>query len=50
MLQKEMQANDELLDELHNIDDWANKVVTWILSIAIAGLVFIGMIINFFLV
>ena len=50
MLQKEMQANNELLDETNNFDDWANKVVTWSLSIAIAGLVFIGMVINFFLV
>lgn len=50
MLQKDMQANDELFDESHNLDDWANKVVTWSLNIAIAGLVFIGMLINFFFV
>jgi len=50
MLQKDMQANGELFDESNNFDDWAHKVVTWSLSIAIAGLVFIGMLINFFFV
>lgn len=50
MLQKEMQANDELFDEPDNFDDWGSKVVTWSLSLAIAALVFVGMMINFFLV
>jgi len=50
MLQKEMQASDELFDEANNLDDWANKIVTLSLSMAIAGLVAIGLIINFFFV
>ncbi|MGD8484119.1 MAG: hypothetical protein PVJ63_02525 [Thioalkalispiraceae bacterium] len=50
MLEKEMQANDELFDDMDHLDDWTNKIVTWSLSVAIAGLVFVGMFINFFLV
>ena len=45
-----MQASDDLFDEKNDIDDWANKVVTMSLTMAIAGLVFIGMLINFFFV
>jgi hypothetical protein len=35
---------------MDHLDDWTNKIVTWSLSVAIAGLVFVGMFINFFLV
>lgn len=50
MLQKEMQADDKLFEDTDNFDDWGSKVVTWSLSLAIAGLVFVGMVINFFLI
>ena len=50
MLPKNMQASDELFNDSNDFDEWTNKVVTWSLSLAITGLVFLGMLINFFLV
>lgn len=50
MLQKEMQASDDVFGKDNNLDEWANKVVSMSLTISIAGLVMMGMIIHFFLV
>jgi hypothetical protein len=50
MFQEELQANEELLEDVNSYEDWTSTVVTWGLTGAIAGLVIIGLFINFFLV
>ena len=50
MLQDEVQISEPLTTEDEVWDEWGNRVVTWSLSLAIAGLVFISFLINFFLI
>lgn len=50
MLQDEVQISEPLTTEDEAWDEWGNRVVTWSLSLAIAGLVFISFLINFFLI
>ena len=50
MLQDEVQVSEPLSTDDEVWDEWGNRIVTWSLSLAIAGLVFLSFFINFFLV
>ena len=51
MLQDEVGVSESLTSDDDDVwDEWGNRIVTWSLSLAIAGLVGISFFINFFLV
>jgi hypothetical protein len=50
MLQDEVQVSNQLTNDDEVWDDMGNRVVTWSLSFAIAGLLAISFLINFFLI
>ena len=50
MLQEEVQVNEQLTSDEEVWDEWGNRFVTWSLSAAIAVLVSMSFLINFFLV